>query len=132
MKDVLMLLPGGVCWVPTVPLRCIPSLGPSRLVAVGMRDSGPWAEDMSRVAAGSAAPVPFLDLPNKKAMVRESGSDETTECYDGRGSEGMEHPVETKGDLSRGAGRDAEWEWAGRKVGLRSGLLKGKRRKASH
>jgi len=48
----------------------------------------------------------------------------------------MEHPVETKGDLSRGAGREAEGEWAGRrKVGLKSGwrvLLKGKRRKASH
>lgn len=60
---------GGVCWVPTVPRRGMPSRGLSAPLDVGMRDSAPCEDEMSRVAAGRALACPFFDLPNKKAMM---------------------------------------------------------------
>jgi hypothetical protein len=57
--------PVGV-WFPTVARRSMPSLGPARPLAVGIRVS-PAEDEMSRVAGGK--PVVFFDLPNRKDMV---------------------------------------------------------------
>ena len=70
LKEELALADwGGVCWVPTVPRRGIPSRGLSTPLEVSMRGSAPCEDEMSRAAAGRALACPFFDLPNKKAMM---------------------------------------------------------------
>ena len=79
-SEELTLLPT-VCTPPAaVGLRSDGSLEPCRLVAVGIRVSGPCDEAISRVAAGSAELWLFLDLPNKNDIVAECASAESAEA----------------------------------------------------
>src|SRR5205809_2314217 len=87
---------GGVCWAPTVPRRGMPSRGPS---TVGMRDSAPCEDEMSRVAAGRALACPFFDLPNKKAMMAACAS--ATGCK-GQRRERVTHPAGGKAEGEKG------------------------------
>ena len=86
--------------MPTVPRRGMPSRGPS---TVGMRDSTPCEDEMSRAAAGRALPCPFFDLPNKKAMM--------VMCVSAAGCKGQRreratHPAGGKAEGEKGDVRD--------------------------